>query len=84
MNKKLYYDELIGEFVGYKVYTANHLPIEKHLVNDILVNILLSQCKIERARFGADGQGENRGEYLSFKARTHWEDKEMAIIDCRR
>ena len=82
-NNKLYYDDYIGEFMGYKVFTAYHLPIDKCLVNDILANIFLMVCEKEKKKHGVDGLGENRGEYIDFKARVHWEDKEMCIIDTK-
>lgn len=80
-NNKMYYDEFIGEFLEYKVFTANHLPIDKYLVNDILVNIFLTECGKEKKKHGVDGLGENRADFCSMKARVHWEDKEMSIIE---
>ena len=83
-NKKLDYDDYIGEFLGYRVFTSKRFPIDHCLVNIILVNIFLDLCKKEKERCSVNGLGENRGRYLNFMGRVHWEDKEMSIIDYGR
>lgn len=80
-DNKMYYDKFIGEGLGYKFFTANHMPVDKERVTTMLLLILLNECKKERKKFKVDVRGENRGEYPPYKARVHWEDKEMTIIN---